>query len=307
MLAAIFTSVNSAGGLSHRELIDSIITLNDSVRIQLDDGPSKSKIRGVLALLKHSHVLRTSAINGKTVRLLLSDSIASFEKLREQLDSYLFYFANQNNLAIPMELWAEIIWKKSDFRRIDEAKFFVEEITSFYEEINAREHLKPNSDDASMLSSQMIDFSNSSFTDFSTGSNKSPIPSSYKSGETTSIENLEPLFNEMISWATSEVITIGTIPCVTPTTLPAFNRLTCPPGSATAGMCNPIIGIKVLNAPNISIDTSPDTISSASLENTAKSLQCDASLDWTIPGEILTPQEAIIKSMAESVLHLPNK
>ena len=252
MLAAIFTSVNSAGGLSHRELIDSIITLNGSVRIQLDDGLSKNKIRGVLALLKHSHVLRTSATNGKTVRLMLSDSITSFEKVREQHDSYLCYFANQNNFTIPMELWAEIIWKKSDFRKTDQAKIFVEEITSFYEEFNAREHLKPNSDDAKMLSSQMIDFSNSSFTDFSTSNNKSAILSSYKSGETTSIENLQPLFNEMISWATSEVLTIGTTPCVTPTTLPAFNRLTCPPGSPTTGMCNPIIGIKVLNAPNIS-------------------------------------------------------
>lgn len=116
------------------------MALKDSGRVTQLEGLSKTKIRGVLALLKHGDMLSTSGVDGQPVELLLSDGMTSYEKLRERHDAYLITFAAENRLSMPLELWWEIIWRKNDInkhRRIEAVNLFIEEMKEFYKDFIA--------------------------------------------------------------------------------------------------------------------------------------------------------------------------
>ena len=70
---------------------------------------TKTKVRGVLALLKHANVLETCGTEGQPVQLSLSPSITSFLALRTAHDAYLAVFCAPNG-KIPLSTgnWEEV-------------------------------------------------------------------------------------------------------------------------------------------------------------------------------------------------------
>ena len=59
VLSAIWTAVSAQGALplAHRELIDIVIFAKENGALAAVDAVSKTKVRGILALLKHGEIL----------------------------------------------------------------------------------------------------------------------------------------------------------------------------------------------------------------------------------------------------------
>ena len=98
---------------------------------------SKTKIRGVLALLKHGEMLNTSSsgVEGIPVNLILAEYITSYDMLRHCHDQYLLKFSQENRVFLPKYLWNEIIWKKDHEFRIacdNRMKTLLNSISLFY-------------------------------------------------------------------------------------------------------------------------------------------------------------------------------
>jgi hypothetical protein len=71
---------------------------------------TKTKVRGVLALLKHANVLETCGTEGQPVQLSLNVGIANYVTLRNAHDAYLTVFCSPNG-KIPLSSgnWEEVI------------------------------------------------------------------------------------------------------------------------------------------------------------------------------------------------------
>jgi len=90
VLACIFISASVLKKpVAHRELIDLVIEVKESSLFPDFEDVSKTKIRGMLALLKHSHILEPYLFEEDPVKLKLVDSIQNFTMLRKVHDSFL--------------------------------------------------------------------------------------------------------------------------------------------------------------------------------------------------------------------------
>lgn len=90
VLACIFLSAEVLKKpVAHRELIDLVIEVKDCGLFPDFEDVSKTKIRGILALLKHSLILEPYLFEEDPVKLKLSDSIVNFSSLRKLHDSFL--------------------------------------------------------------------------------------------------------------------------------------------------------------------------------------------------------------------------
>eukprot|EP01041_Mallomonas_annulata_P000864 gene864-1686_t len=99
VLACIFVAVRSKTALAHRELIDLVMLVRDSGKVSQLEAVTKTKIRGVLALLKHADVLSTHGLEGTPVQLALHPYIKSFEELRNNHDNFIQGFACKNKIS----------------------------------------------------------------------------------------------------------------------------------------------------------------------------------------------------------------
>ena len=90
VLACIFISASVLKKpVAHRELIDLVIEVKESSLFPDFEDVSKTKIRGMLALLKHSHILEPYLFEEDPVKLKLVDSIQNFTMLRKIHDAFL--------------------------------------------------------------------------------------------------------------------------------------------------------------------------------------------------------------------------
>lgn len=90
VLACIFVSAAVLRKpVAHRELIDLVIEVKESSLFPDFEDVSKTKIRGLLALLKHSHILEPYLFEEDPVKLKLVDSIQNFAALRKVHDTFL--------------------------------------------------------------------------------------------------------------------------------------------------------------------------------------------------------------------------
>lgn len=90
VLACIFISASVLKKpVAHRELIDLVIDVKESSLFSDFEDVSKTKIRGLLALLKHSQILEPYLFEEDPVKLKLVDSIQSFTMLRKIHDKFL--------------------------------------------------------------------------------------------------------------------------------------------------------------------------------------------------------------------------
>lgn len=104
---------------AHRELIDMVMAVKDSGKVATQLEPvSKTKIRGVLALLKHGELLVTQGDYGEPVRLYLAPGIETFKDLRERHDSFLSSYMLDHHLFIPAMLRTELVWQLDEETRL---------------------------------------------------------------------------------------------------------------------------------------------------------------------------------------------
>ena len=112
VLACIYVAIQTHGAQAHRELIDLVINARDTRALKVShlESVTKTKVRGVLALLKHANVLETCGSEGQPVQLSLNPAITSFTSLRTAHDAYLTVFCS-NNGKIPISTanWEEVI------------------------------------------------------------------------------------------------------------------------------------------------------------------------------------------------------
>ena len=97
----------------HQRLIDLAMALKDSGYLPEVEYLSKSKVRGVLAILKQAELVGKCCLSGETVQLYLVEGVNRFEKLRECHDRYLQAYMVENQLHVPEELRGEVVWQVS--------------------------------------------------------------------------------------------------------------------------------------------------------------------------------------------------
>jgi len=110
-------AVRSFATPAHRELIDMVMTVKESNKVSQLEPVSKTKIRGVLALLKHGELLITQGEYGEPVRLSLAPGIETFKDLRERHDAFLSMYMMDHHLFIPAVLRTELVWQLDDETR----------------------------------------------------------------------------------------------------------------------------------------------------------------------------------------------
>eukprot|EP01038_Epipyxis_sp_PR26KG_P010038 gene10038-13496_t len=138
ILACIYSAVNQHSTPAHRDLIDMVMAVKDSdSSLSQLKSISKTKIRGVLALLKHGDLLSTTGgINeGTPVKLLLNSTILSFRDFREQHDFFLMKYISEQKLHIPDVFKPELIWYYDDSTRAQCAsnmEAFIDTLNDFF-------------------------------------------------------------------------------------------------------------------------------------------------------------------------------
>ncbi len=74
---------------AHREIIEIIMSIKESEKFPHFENVSKTKIRGLLALMKHSEILLPYINGDDPVKLQLSPEIHDFKTLRKFHDDFL--------------------------------------------------------------------------------------------------------------------------------------------------------------------------------------------------------------------------
>lgn len=78
------------------------------------DNVSKTKIRGVLAILKQGELIVKGGALGEAVQMQLEEGIDSFGELRDRHDRFLLGYMVENMMDIPEELKGEVIWRMKE-------------------------------------------------------------------------------------------------------------------------------------------------------------------------------------------------
>jgi hypothetical protein len=104
IIFAVFTLVKAT---AHKELIDLVMTVKESGQISNLENVSKTKVRGVIALLKLASIVETrGGVNDKVpVTLTLNPTVDSIETLREQHDEFLSTFGSSQT-----SLWRDEVY-----------------------------------------------------------------------------------------------------------------------------------------------------------------------------------------------------
>lgn len=124
-----------AAPLAHRDLMDMVCAIKDGGLLHELESVSKTKIRGIFALLKNSQSLGTSNAEGDAVRLFLGRGVFSFKEFREKHDIYLNRIMMQQHLFIPLQFKSEILWqieKPVLDERLSELRTLELKLESFY-------------------------------------------------------------------------------------------------------------------------------------------------------------------------------
>lgn len=88
-----------------------VMSLKESNSITQLETVSKTKVRGVLALLKHGEMLITQGSDGEPVRLFLANGIDTFKDLRDRHDVFIMRYMTEHHLFIPAILKCELVWQ----------------------------------------------------------------------------------------------------------------------------------------------------------------------------------------------------
>lgn len=114
VLAAVYVAVQMAEKPAHREIIDMVMSIKSNPMFSNLQNISKTKIRGLLALMKHGKMLDAQGAEGEPVKLSIPVGVTAFENLRAQHDKYLRTFSNEFQVPMDNEYWSEIVWSSAD-------------------------------------------------------------------------------------------------------------------------------------------------------------------------------------------------
>jgi hypothetical protein len=103
----------------HRELVDVAMYLKDCGLVRELEHISKTKLRGVLAILKQGDLVMKHGAVGEPVQLNLGEEIDTFSDLRDQHDRFLNSYMVENLLNIPIVLKNEIMWPVDEGVRVN--------------------------------------------------------------------------------------------------------------------------------------------------------------------------------------------
>lgn len=111
MLACVYAVLLVLPSTSHQELLE-IILMIKNVRLVADiQHITKTKIRGVVTLLKHSKLLATHYPDlEQPAHLSLAPQMNSFQTLREELDVFLCNFIMEQHIMMPPHVMQYIVW-----------------------------------------------------------------------------------------------------------------------------------------------------------------------------------------------------
>lgn len=103
--------MRSGIALAHREIIDMVMAAKESRIVNEIEAVSKTKVRGILALLKHGELLTARGLDGEPIRLVLTANIQSFRDFRDRHDMFLSRFMMEHQIFLPVVLKAEVEWQ----------------------------------------------------------------------------------------------------------------------------------------------------------------------------------------------------
>ncbi len=83
------------------------------------EGVSRTKVRGVLAILKQAEIIQKCGVVGEAVQLYLDEKITNFGMLRERHDKFLKDYMLENFMNVPDEYKAELMWQIDEKKRQD--------------------------------------------------------------------------------------------------------------------------------------------------------------------------------------------
>jgi hypothetical protein len=135
MLMIIYVAMKISASLTLRELMNMIFAVKEARVLSQLEGISKTKIRGVLAVLKHGLLFLTNDEAGEAVHLCFSNSIQCFKDLREQHDSFINQWMLLNHPFLPISLKSDIIWHldiETKALRLEELKTLEARIQHFF-------------------------------------------------------------------------------------------------------------------------------------------------------------------------------
>lgn len=135
MLACIYVAITTTYTAAHRELLDLVMAVKDSGCISHVEHVSKTKIRGMLALLKHDDLLVTQSMEGQPARLCFAPNIQSFRDLRMRHDHFLERYMMEHHLFVPAFLKSEIVWQIDEstyYQRMEGLNHLMKNVAEFY-------------------------------------------------------------------------------------------------------------------------------------------------------------------------------
>jgi len=135
MLACVYVAITNTYTVAHRELLDLVMAVKDSGCISQVEQVSMTKIRGLLALLKHDNLLITQRMEGQPARLCFSPDIQSFYDLRMRHDRFLDRYMEDHYLFVPAILRSELVWhidEETYYNRMEGLNNLMKHVAEFY-------------------------------------------------------------------------------------------------------------------------------------------------------------------------------
>jgi hypothetical protein len=161
---------------------------------------SKTKIRGVLSLVKNAHVVTASEPGeGESIQLFLGKDITLFQQFREKQDAFINKCCMLQHIFIPLSIKGELVWIPSPndsrdnfvLKRIEELKSYESILEKFFLNELAKKKFGENISSSSSSSSSVHQgqrVSSQSFTSFATqgklsGAGRGFFPGLFSGGE----------------------------------------------------------------------------------------------------------------------------
>lgn len=122
--------------LGHRELIDLAMAVVEHGVVSEVRDVSKTKVRGVIALMKHAGIIQLQSVEQEPARLSLPADLTSFRGLRAMHDAFLLQYATEHHVFLPTLLKGEVVWQCSEEAAQERARLMEmlhSMVQSFYE------------------------------------------------------------------------------------------------------------------------------------------------------------------------------
>jgi hypothetical protein len=116
--------------------MDMLVAVKDMKVITGIENVSKTKVRGIFALLKNAQCLSTINTEGESVQLVLSEGVNSFKDFKEKHDNFFLQVLNQLRIHLPLEVKCYLVWQWENYeliaKKVSEMLQFEEVIEDFF-------------------------------------------------------------------------------------------------------------------------------------------------------------------------------